>query len=82
MKKPHKEVWLVQAFDETDTDTILLFYYAFTDRDEAIKVRDAGLAANTWAADRWTLERVVLDDAEDAMRTIIEMATDTAKGRL
>ena len=82
LKKPHKEVWLVQAFDETDTDTILLFYYAFTDRDEAIKVRDAGLAANTWAADRWTLERVVLDDAEDAMRTIIEMATDTAKGRL
>jgi hypothetical protein len=70
--EPHKEIWLVQAFDESDEDSAPLFSYAFTDKNEAEKVREAGLAVNTGAG-MWTLERVVLDAAEDAERVIDEM---------
>lgn len=78
--KPHKEVWLVQAFDESDEDRIPLFSRAFTDKHEAEKVREAGLAVNTGAG-MWTLERVVLDAAEDAERVIDEMVAIDAGRR-
>ena len=70
--EPHKEVWLVQAFDESDEDHIPLFSRAFTDKNEAEKVREAGLAVDSGAG-MWTLERVVLDAVEDAYRHIEEM---------
>ena len=74
--EPHREVWLVQAFEETicnmEPNTTPLFTYAFTDRDEAIKVREVGLAVKLPYV-MWTLDRVVLDAAEDAMRVIDEM---------
>jgi hypothetical protein len=76
--EPHKEVWLVQAFDEGDEDRIPLFSRAFTDKNEAEKVREAGLAANTGAG-MWTIDRVVLDAFEDAERVIVEMAADNAR---
>jgi len=70
--KDYVEVWLVQAFDEGNEDRTPLFTYAFTDRNIAEKVREAGLAANTGAG-MWTLDRVVLDAPEDATRHIDEM---------
>jgi len=77
-----KEAWLVQAFEETicnmEPNTTPLFTYAFTDRDEAIKVREAGLAAKLPYV-VWTLDRVVLDAAEDAERVIVEMAAINAR---
>jgi len=77
-----KEVWLAQAFEETicnmEPNTTPLFTYAFTDRDEAIKVREAGLAAKLPYV-VWTLDRVVLDAAEDATRHIIEMVAINAR---
>ena len=70
--EPHKEVWLVQAWDESDEDPTPLFSFAFTSESEAEKVRDAGLAVNSGAG-MWTIDRIVLDAAEDAMRVIDEM---------
>ena len=72
--EPHKEVWLVQAFDEDiyNTPPTPLFSFAFTSESEAEKVRDAGLAVNSGAG-MWTIDRIVLDAAEDAMRVIDEM---------
>lgn len=70
--EPHKEIWLVQAWDESDEDPTPLFSFAFTDKDEAEKVRDAGLAVNSGAG-MWTIDRIILDAAEDAMRVIDEM---------
>lgn len=72
--EPHQEVWLVQAFEEDiyNTPPTPLFSFAFTDKDEAEKVRDAGLAVNSGAG-MWTIDRIILDAAEDAMRVIDEM---------
>tara|TARA_R110000868_G_scaffold230966_2_gene484262 strand:- start:4400 stop:4831 length:432 start_codon:yes stop_codon:yes gene_type:complete len=67
-----KEIWLVQAFEEGGED-YPLFCYAFTSESEAVKVRDAGVEVNSGAG-MWTVDRVVLDAAEDAMRVIEEMA--------
>ena len=77
--EPHKEVWLVQAWDESgERCPTPLFTYAFTDRDEAIKVREAGLAAKLPYM-MWTIDRVVLDAFEDAERVIVEMVADNAR---
>jgi len=80
--EPHKEVWLVQAFEETicnmEPNTTPLFTYAFTDRNIAKKVREAGLAAKLPYV-VWTLDRVVLDAPEDATRHIIEMVAINAR---
>ena len=76
--EPHKEVWLVQAFDEGDEDRTPLFTHAFTDRNIAEKVREAGLAAKLPYV-VWTLDRVVLDAAEDATRHISMMVAINAR---
>ena len=70
--EPHREVWLVQAWDESDEDPTPLFSFAFTDKDEAEKVRDAGVKVSSGAG-MWTIDRIILDAAEDAMRVIDEM---------
>jgi hypothetical protein len=79
--EPHKEVWLVQAFDESDEDSAPLFSYAFTDGDVAIKVRELGLSKIKQPYLMWTLERVVLDAAEDAEWVIDEMVAIDAGRR-
>ena len=81
--EPHKEIWLVQAFDESDEDSAPLFSYAFTDGDVAIKVRELGLSKIKQQPPylMWTLERVVLDAAEDAERVIDEMVAIDAGRR-
>ena len=77
--EPHKEVWLVQAWDEVvERCPIPLFSYAFTDRNIAKKVREAGLAVKLPDM-MWTIDRVVLDAFEDAKRVIIEMVADNAR---
>ena len=74
--EPHKEVWLVQAFEETicnmEPNTTPLFSFAFTNEEEAEKVRAAGLAVKLPYM-MWTIDRIILDAAEDAMRVIEEM---------
>ena len=69
--EPHKEIWLVQAFEEGGED-YPLFCYAFTSKSEAKKVRDAGVKVSSGAW-MWTIDRIILDAAENAMRVIDEM---------
>lgn len=77
--EPHKEVWLVQAWDESgERCPTPLFTYAFTDRNIAEKVREAGLAVKLPYM-MWTIDRVVLDAFEDAERVIVEMVADNAR---
>jgi hypothetical protein len=79
--EPHKEVWLVQAWDESgERCPTPLFSYAFTDRNIAEKVREAGLAVKLPYM-VWTIDRVVLDAAEDAERVIDEMVAIDAGRR-